>query len=60
MFVHDASECEGCGECMRACPTGVLLVSVGYVEADASKCRACGACDRACPASALRMEPKRG
>ncbi len=57
-FVLDSSECDGCGECMRACPTRAIIVGEEYLEIDEERCRACGSCARACPTGALRMEPR--
>lgn len=44
------SACTGCGDCVRACPQDILLVSDGRVAVDFSlgECTFCNACAEAC------------
>lgn len=49
--------CIGCGECVKACPCGVLAGASGSVFRD--RCTACGACARACHAGARRLAGRR-
>jgi ferredoxin-type protein NapF len=47
--------CTGCGDCVRACPQGILKLTAGYPEtsfADAG-CDRCGDCATACTARAI-------
>lgn len=47
--------CTGCGDCVRACPQGILGTTRGYPEVHfaAGGCDFCGACARACRTGAL-------
>lgn len=51
---YDA-KCIDCGDCVLACPTGVLTRRETGMHLDRSRCKACGVCARACPASALEV-----
>ncbi|MBE0480168.1 MAG: DUF362 domain-containing protein [Dehalococcoidia bacterium] len=47
---ENAEECDGCGKCAQACPTGAIKVSEGCKpERVASECTACGTCHFQCP-----------
>ena len=48
--------CDGCGDCRRACPEGILIRGRGGLpEVDFGRggCTFCGACVTACPSGAL-------
>ena len=50
----DATLCNACGECVKACPTNRLVVRGGRVAVK-SKCSGCGRCAAFCPQSAISM-----
>lgn len=47
--------CTGCGECVSACPNGIITVRNQLAELDIelSYCSHCHECNRVCPTSAL-------
>lgn len=47
--------CNGCGDCVRACPEQVLAVRGGLavLESGRGECTFCSACVQACPSGAL-------
>jgi formate hydrogenlyase subunit 6/NADH:ubiquinone oxidoreductase subunit I len=53
----DASLCNKCGECAKACPSGAIRV-MGRVEISLDRCIFCAACQTACPVNAVRMTSK--
>ncbi len=51
---HDL--CDGCGDCVTACPPGIVLGGPGgrpEVDFGRGACSLCGACAAACPSGAL-------
>ena len=52
------AECSGCGECIAACPTRIIVQSGRYPEVDFKRgeCTFCGACAAACKDGALRRD----
>jgi ferredoxin-type protein NapF len=50
--------CTRCGECLRACPQGILVDDGGYprVEFGKGECTFCAACVAACAPAALRRQ----
>ncbi len=49
--------CTSCGNCVEACPFGVLEIKDGKaVVANQEKCQKCGACISACPNNAIKIE----
>ena len=49
-------DCEGCGACKAACPTGAIFYNEnGLAEVDQEKCLTCGYCSPVCPVRALIM-----
>jgi ferredoxin-type protein NapF len=48
--------CTRCGDCVRACPQGILLEDGGYprIEFGKGECTFCGDCAAACQPGALR------
>ena len=53
----DASQCIGCGACVRACPEGDILglINGKAVLVEPSECIGHGQCRVACPADAIRL-----
>jgi len=50
----DESKCVGCGECVKACPFGVLEIINGKLKVvHPERCRRCGLCVQACPKGAI-------
>lgn len=51
---HDL--CDGCGDCVTACPPGIVISGPGgrpEVDFGRGACSLCGACAAACPSDAL-------
>jgi ferredoxin-type protein NapF len=54
-----AARCSTCGDCLRACPTGILVAGEGaYPTVDFARgeCTFCGECVTVCAAGALNRE----
>jgi ferredoxin len=54
----DEALCAKCGDCARACPTGVITVAE-TVTTDAAGCILCCACVKVCPTDARALEHPR-
>ncbi|MFP5510306.1 MAG: YjjW family glycine radical enzyme activase [Alphaproteobacteria bacterium] len=52
---HTIGQCNDCGDCLPACPTGALTLVAGRMVFDPALCTQCDACLRACPISASPM-----
>jgi dissimilatory sulfite reductase (desulfoviridin) alpha/beta subunit len=50
--------CTGCGECVAACPDGLIRLSESGPVIDFSRCLNCALCVRACPAEALKVDQR--
>lgn len=51
----DLSQCDGCGDCVRVCPTEALAIKDGNaVVSDPAACDYNGFCERVCPVGAIR------
>ena len=52
----DTSKCTGCGECLKACPTGAIsFPKEKRPRIDKALCNTCGSCVEACRFGALGM-----
>jgi NAD-dependent dihydropyrimidine dehydrogenase PreA subunit len=50
----DREQCTGCGECVTACPGGVLTLETGYVVmVHPEDCEYCGDCEEMCSVGAI-------
>jgi len=47
--------CEGCGECVKACPQNAISIVDGRASIDPNKCVLCTYCVGCCPKEALRV-----
>jgi len=48
-------KCEGCGECVAACPREAAVLVEGRVTIDRARCDLCMDCVEACPTGALEV-----
>lgn len=54
-IIH-ADRCDGCGECIRRCPSGVLELRAGLaVLVWSDGCAYCADCEEHCPQSAISL-----
>jgi len=51
----DASACNGCGRCVKYCPTGAIQLVDNKAVLDRTKCIGCGQCGFQCPKDAIKM-----
>lgn len=49
-------ECSGCGECVRMCPRGAMVLKEGKACADVGRCIRCYCCQEVCPLRAIVLE----
>lgn len=47
--------CAGCGDCVKACPSGAMAIVDGRAVADPQLCVACGYCGFACKRFCIRL-----
>jgi NAD-dependent dihydropyrimidine dehydrogenase PreA subunit len=57
-IIIDREKCEGCGECVDACPAGILgmVDNKADVVGDPDDCLGCEACVAVCPSEACVVE----
>jgi ferredoxin len=48
--------CNGCGQCVDACPAGAIQIEDGKAVIDADNCVECGVCVDECPQAAVERE----
>ena len=53
--VVDKEKCEGCGDCVGACPSEAIKMTDGKADVDGDACCDCGACVDACPKQAIAL-----
>jgi NAD-dependent dihydropyrimidine dehydrogenase PreA subunit len=58
MFVVTVSEeaCEGCGECVEACPAQIFKMENSKAVASSDECLGCQGCVTVCKAGAIKVE----
>ena len=54
--VVDLEKCEGCGDCVEACPTESIEIVDDKAKINADECADCGACIDECPTEAISEE----
>ena len=47
--------CLGCGDCMKACPTGAICIDSGIAHVNSSLCVGCGVCVKTCPKGIIEL-----
>jgi len=52
----DHEKCNGCGECVNACPNGVLELSDGKANVTDQECLGCESCVAICPNEAVTLQ----
>jgi len=55
-FLVDPALCDGCGECVEACPESAITLADGEASVNGILCTGCGACIPACPNDALDQQ----
>ena len=54
--VVDPEKCEGCGDCVEACPSEAIEIVEGKALIKEDDCADCGACVDECPTEAITMD----
>ena len=50
-------KCNGCGECVEACPVDILAMVDGKASVeDSSECLGCESCEAVCPTEAVKVQ----
>ena len=52
----EKEKCEGCGDCVDACPNGSISMVDNKAEVKTEDCIDCSACVDACPKQAIALE----
>ncbi|MEW6446951.1 MAG: 4Fe-4S binding protein [Bacillota bacterium] len=57
VVTRDQDKCEACGECVEACPAGILEMVDGKVQiTDETACLGCETCITVCPTGAITIQ----
>ncbi|MBM2817375.1 MAG: 4Fe-4S ferredoxin iron-sulfur binding domain protein [Ignavibacteria bacterium] len=56
--VIDKDVCDGCKDCVEACPPEVISMVDGKAVIDESLCEECGECVDECPSGAITLPRK--
>ena len=55
-IVVDEEKCQGCGNCVKACPMGVLeMIDDEPYATNPKECHGCEECVKACPNDAISV-----
>ncbi len=54
-YLHIEDWCQGCGECVKICPSDALRLESGRVQVDHERCVTCGYCAGRCPDFCLKV-----
>lgn len=56
MISFDINACDGCGDCVRACPVDVWSIIDGKVVPDSfDECTRCRTCEFVCELAAIKV-----
>jgi NAD-dependent dihydropyrimidine dehydrogenase PreA subunit len=54
--IIDLDRCDGCGDCVKVCPTGALELVAGFATLVAlENCAYCADCEERCPQRAIAL-----
>ncbi len=54
-FIHEEL-CDGCGECVEACPVDAIKMAGTLAEINSAVCKGCGSCVSSCPKDAIDLK----
>ena len=54
--IVDTEKCDGCGECVEACPLDAIQIQDDHAMIDEETCSDCAACVDVCPNEAITVE----
>ena len=57
--LYNKKKCILCGDCVKVCPSGALVMKKGQLRIDQSKCTGCGLCEEICCSGAIRLSGKK-
>lgn len=52
----DPTKCNGCGDCVDACPSDALKVENEKIKVNENECSDCGACVDTCEKGVLSLD----
>ncbi|NMC20346.1 MAG: 4Fe-4S binding protein [Thermogutta sp.] len=53
--IVNTETCNGCGECVQACPLDAITIQNEKAVVDADVCGDCGACVDVCPTQSITV-----